>query len=66
MEIETRADALAVVRAVLAADFGCDEGTLQSEGITISTAAARTNGRRYPKPADFFEAATLGAGCHSP
>lgn len=62
MPYEHRSSALALVRKVLAADFGCDEDALQAEGVTISSAPTQPGARRYTRPTEFLEAATTGAG----
>lgn len=62
MSLENRPSALALVRKVLAADFGCDEAAFQAEGVTISTTPSRVGGRRYSRPTEFLEVATIGAG----
>lgn len=55
-----RRDALAAIRAVLAADFSCDEGAFDADGVLVTEAHERP-GRRH-MPLDQIRFATLGRG----
>jgi hypothetical protein len=53
---------LRIVREVLAADFGCDEKSLDQEGVSFFTPPFLYGCRRFPHPEKFLAVMTMGAG----
>jgi len=60
--ISDRGSALRIVRKTLAADFACEEGDFDKEGITFCLSKELEGARRFPLPERFLAVVTMGRG----
>ena len=60
--ISDTGSALRIVRKILAADFACEEGDFDKEGITFCLSKELEGARRFPLPEKFLAVATMGRG----
>jgi GNAT superfamily N-acetyltransferase len=60
--ISDRGSALRIVRKILAADFACEEGDFDKEGITFCLSKELEGARRFPLPEKFLAVVTMGRG----
>jgi len=60
--IRNQQSGLQLVKKILAADFACEEGDFDKEGVTIHRAKEIEGARRFPLPDKFLAVVTMGKG----